>query len=76
MKLSVSIPDDAIEYLDDLARTGRFPTRSAAIQEAIRLLRARDLGDEYESAWKEWQSSGDADAWEATVGDGLGGSRP
>lgn len=75
MKLSVSVPRDSIEYLDQLALSGRFSSRSAAIQAAIRLLRAHDLGDEYEAAWVEWADSGEAAVWDATVGDGLSRSQ-
>lgn len=71
MKLSVSVPNDSIDYLDELARSGRYPSRSAAIQAAIRLLRARDLGDEYQNAWEEWDASGEGSVWDAAADDGL-----
>ena len=71
MKLSVSIPDVEVDYIDELARSGRFASRSAAIHAAIRVFRAHDLGDEYEAAWEEWKLSGEADIWETATGDGL-----
>ena len=36
-----------------------------------RQLRASDLGAAYEAAWDEWDASGDSDAWNDVIGDGL-----
>jgi hypothetical protein len=41
------------------------------LQEAVRLLRERQLGDAYEQAWDEWAASDDAAAWDRTSGEGL-----
>jgi len=41
------------------------------MHKGVRLLRAAELGADYEHAWAEWESSHDADAWERTAGDGL-----
>ena len=71
MKLSISLPPADVEFLDSYAHHHGFDSRSAAVQRAIRLLRAAELGDEYEAAWDEWEESGDADLWEVTAGDGL-----
>jgi Arc/MetJ-type ribon-helix-helix transcriptional regulator len=71
MKVSVSIPDIDIEFLDSYAHEHGIESRSAAIQRAIRLLRASDLGDAYEMAWREWDESGEAELWEPTAADGL-----
>lgn len=71
MKLSVSLPDEDVEFLDAYASTHAAPSRSAVVQEAIQALRLRDLGDAYRDAWDEWSSSGDADLWDATAGDGV-----
>ncbi|MDX2382178.1 MAG: ribbon-helix-helix domain-containing protein, partial [Acidimicrobiia bacterium] len=43
MKVSVSVPDEDIEFLDKYAKTHRVASRSAALQHAIRLLRASEL---------------------------------
>ena len=72
MKLSVSLPDDDVEFLDEYALVQGISSRSAVIHKAVRLLRASGLGDSYEEAWQEWSSTGEADAWEPTVADGLG----
>ena len=71
MKLSVSLPDDDVEFLDACARERGYESRSAVVHKAVRLLRAAELGAAYEGAWEEWTASGDAEAWRSTVEDGL-----
>jgi Arc/MetJ-type ribon-helix-helix transcriptional regulator len=73
MKVSVSLPDDDVAFLDTYARTQGYPSRSAALHEAVRLLRATQLGSAYEDAWQEWAESGEAETWEVATGDGLSG---
>jgi Arc/MetJ-type ribon-helix-helix transcriptional regulator len=70
MKLSVSLPDDDVEFLDAYAHERGFASRSAVLHKAVRLLRGAQLGAAYEDAFVEWERS-DAEAWETTVGDGL-----
>ncbi len=72
MKISVSLPDEDIEFLDEYAKNLGVPSRSAVIQRAVRLLRATELGPAYAEAWREWESDGEADAWASAVGDGIG----
>ena len=71
MKLSVSLPEEDVALLDGYARTSGLPSRSAALQHAIQLLRHADLEQDYALAWDEWESSGDQALWEATAADGL-----
>jgi len=59
MKLSVSLPDEDVEYLDAYAETQGLESRSAALRKAVRLLRASELGAAYEDAWTEWAGSED-----------------
>jgi Arc/MetJ-type ribon-helix-helix transcriptional regulator len=70
MKVSVSIPDDDVRFLDEYAREQGLDSRSAAVHRAVRLLRTADLAGAYESAWDEWSGSSDAPAWAATEDDG------
>jgi hypothetical protein len=35
------------------------------------MLRHPDLEQDYAAAWQEWESTGEAEVWEATAGDGL-----
>lgn len=71
MKLSVSLSDEDVATLDRYMAAEGVASRSAAIQRAIRMLRDRNLEHAYEAAWDEWESSGDAAAWEVTTADGL-----
>jgi Arc/MetJ-type ribon-helix-helix transcriptional regulator len=70
MKVSVSLPDEDVDFLDAYADSQGFASRSAVVHKAVRLLRASELGPAYEDAWDEW-SGEDADAWDSTVSDGL-----
>ena len=72
MKVSISLPDEDVEFLDAYTADHGMPSRSAAVQRAVRLLRASGLGAAYEDAWADWSSSGDDDLWESTIGDGVG----
>jgi hypothetical protein len=67
VKLSISLPDDDLVFLDEL----NAESRSAAIHAAIELARSLSLVDDYTAAYDEWVSSGDAELWESVVGDGL-----
>jgi Arc/MetJ-type ribon-helix-helix transcriptional regulator len=70
MKLSVSLPEEDVEYLDRYAVEQGLDSRSAAVHKAVRLLRASELGASYEDAWNEWSESGESDIWESVVSDG------
>lgn len=56
MKLSVSLPDEDVAFLDAYAGAQGIASRSAVVQRAVRLLRASELGAAYEGAWSEWSS--------------------
>jgi len=71
MKVSVSLPSEDVEYLDAYVRERGLESRSAALQQAVRLLRTGELSAAYEGAWKEWASSEDAEPWDRTSKDGL-----
>jgi antitoxin MazE9 len=70
VKVSVSLPDEDVAFLDDYAREAGV-TRSAAMHQAIDVLRRRGLTVEYAAAFEEWHSAGEAEVWDAVVGDGL-----
>jgi Arc/MetJ-type ribon-helix-helix transcriptional regulator len=72
MKVSVSLPDDDVAFLDSYAQAQGIDSRSAAVHKAVGLLRASQLEHAYEEAWAAWSADGDARAWEAAAGDGLG----
>jgi Arc/MetJ-type ribon-helix-helix transcriptional regulator len=71
MKVSVSLSNEDIATLDEYIRTSGAATRSAAVQQAIKLLREVALEDDYAEAFQDWSESEDASVWESTVGDGL-----
>ncbi len=71
MKVSVSLPEEDVQFLDAYASSKGFGSRSAVVHKAVRLLRASGLGRAYEDAWQEWATDGDDVAWDATVEDGL-----
>ena len=47
MKVSVSLPDEDVEFLDRYAEEHGFRSRSAVVHTAVRALRATRLGDAY-----------------------------
>jgi Arc/MetJ-type ribon-helix-helix transcriptional regulator len=71
MKVSVSLPDEDVEFLDAYADSQGIASRSAAVHKAVRLLRASELGPEYEQAWSDWAGSEDQDLWDQATDDGL-----
>lgn len=70
MKLSVSLGEEDVAFLDEYAAHERIGSRSAVLHRAIELLRASDLESAYQAAWEEWAED-EAAAWEVTAGDGV-----
>ncbi len=71
MKVSVSLPEEDVEFLDEYATSQGIGSRSAAVHKAVRLLRASELGPAYEGAWNDWTTGDDRELWDAATGDGL-----
>jgi len=71
MKVSVSLPEEDVEFLDAYADSRGIASRSAVLHKAVRLLRASGLGAAYEDAWQEWAAEGEAELWNVTADDGL-----
>lgn len=72
MKVSVSLPGEDVQFLDEYAKEQGLDSRSAALHRAVRLLRTAELAGTYEAAWDEWTARDDGTLWESTTGDGLG----
>ena len=70
MKVSVSLPGEDVQFLDDYAKEQGLESRSAALHRAVRLLRTAGLGGIYQAAWDEWAAGGEAEVWDSTTGDG------
>ena len=71
MKVSVSLPDEDVAYIDEFARRTGPTSRSAVLHRAVNLLRLSELEDAYGAAWKEWNEAEDSDLWDRAAGDGL-----
>ena len=71
MKISISLPEKEVTFIDDYARAQRIASRSAVVRRAVELLRRVDLGDDYAAAWVEWAESDDSSDWERTADDGI-----
>jgi hypothetical protein len=71
MKLSVSLPDEDLAYIDEYASRTGTASRSAVLHHAVDLLRMSEMEQAYVSAWGDWHGDGDHDAWESTAADGL-----
>lgn len=69
--MSVSLSPSEVAVLDKYAQSAGLKSRSAAIQQAIKLLGDPDLEDAYTAAWQEWEGTVEAEAWAVTVADGV-----
>ncbi|MGH8653897.1 MAG: ribbon-helix-helix domain-containing protein [Gammaproteobacteria bacterium] len=65
-KLSISLPAPLVRFVEQYRSTHRCRTRSQVFEEALELLRTREL----EQAYREAEQERDA-AWEVTAADGL-----
>lgn len=71
MKVSVSLPEEDIAYIDEYAQRVGAQSRSSVLHEAVALLRLSELEAAYAAAFQEWQGSEDSDLWDSTASDGL-----
>jgi Arc/MetJ-type ribon-helix-helix transcriptional regulator len=71
MKVSVSLPEEDVDFLDAYVKDHGVESRSAALHKAVNLLRDAQLGSAYEDAWDAWSSSGESETWDAALADGL-----
>jgi Arc/MetJ-type ribon-helix-helix transcriptional regulator len=71
VKLSVSLPDEDVAFLDAYAEEEGIESRSAALHRAIRTLRASRLAESYAEAWEEWSADKSAALWDKATADGL-----
>ncbi|MFE2986839.1 type II toxin-antitoxin system ParD family antitoxin [Streptomyces sp. NPDC059262] len=71
MKISVSLPQEDVTFVDEYASRTEADSRSAVIHAAIELLRTAELEAQYTEAFAEWDASEDAALWDRTAGDGI-----
>ncbi len=74
MKLSISLREEEVGFLDAYARSRGIKSRSGVVRAALRLLRTMELADDYAAAWTEWDDDDDTKAWDRSSGDGLNDS--
>lgn len=70
MKLSVSLPEDDVAFIDQYAERTGIAKRSAVLHRAIQLLQMTEMETAYAQAFDEWGAD-DAQAWDSTSNDGL-----
>jgi Arc/MetJ-type ribon-helix-helix transcriptional regulator len=71
VKISVSMTDEDVAFLDAYAAERAVGSRSAAVQQAVALLRASQLEAAYEAALTEW-TGGFAEGLERPAAQGPG----
>jgi Arc/MetJ-type ribon-helix-helix transcriptional regulator len=71
VKISVSLPDEDVEFVDRYLRQHRSASRSSVIHQAITMLREAGLENAYADAWGEWEADGEAEMWDLTAPDGV-----
>lgn len=73
MKVSVSLSEDDVAFVDEYVARSGAPSRSSAIQHAIGLLRTATLEEEYAEEFAAWDAGEDAELWDSAALDGLDG---
>lgn len=71
MKVSISLTERQLEFIDEKVERGVYASRSAAMAAAIRRLQERDLVREYAEEYEGLRASGEIEMWDSTLMDGL-----
>ncbi len=71
MKVSISLPEADLTFLDQYAKENDLESRSAAVHRAVRALLDTQLEAEYTEAFAEWEGSEDERFLEEAASDGL-----
>lgn len=69
----MSLSEEDVAFLDAYAQEHGYRSRSAALHQAVAVLRTGQLAGAYEDAWQSWTDSGEAEAWDSVTADGLEG---
>lgn len=70
-KISVSLEQPLLDFLTQYQESHQVRSKSEVVAQAIMLLRDQALETQYAQALTEWQGSGEAEIWDAVVGDGF-----
>ncbi len=65
MKFSINLPAAEMNFLNKCVKDGRYPSRSAVVLDALRLLRSAEMGAMYADAFTEWDKSKEGIDWNA-----------
>ncbi len=71
MKISISLSDNEVTFLDHYARSRGVKSRSAVVRRAVQLLHSVSLADDYACAFDESIEDTDVHVWDHSTGDGL-----
>jgi Arc/MetJ-type ribon-helix-helix transcriptional regulator len=72
MRVYVSLPTEDVEFIDDHIRRRGARSRSAALQEALRMLRHAELVADYTCAWEQRDAAACGATADALAADGIG----
>ena len=70
MKVSVSLAEKDIAFIDRQISDHGESSRSAVVRKALDRLRADELAREYAQRWAEWDEEEES-IWDVTLADGL-----
>ena len=69
----MSLEQPLLEFLTQYQETHQVRSKSEVVAQAIMLLRDQALEAQYAQALTEWEENGEAEVWDAVVGDGFEG---
>jgi metal-responsive CopG/Arc/MetJ family transcriptional regulator len=68
-KISISLPKDAINFIEQYRKQHKIRTRSEVFARAVRALEQRSLEQDYRDSYRDHAE--EMKDWDVTVGDGL-----
>jgi metal-responsive CopG/Arc/MetJ family transcriptional regulator len=68
-KISISLPKDAMNFVEQYRKQHKLRSRSEVFTKAIKALEQRSLAQDYRDSYRD--HADEMKAWEVTVGDGL-----
>lgn len=68
-KISISLPKDAIQFVESYRKEHRLRSRSEVFAKAVKALRDINLQEQYRASYRD--HAAEMKAWDGTAGDGL-----